>query len=118
MSEPSSSSFWQAPSVIETIPRPEIAAAVAISFRVVVSREGASSGTRVNAVAPGPIETPMLDRVPGGDKNAEAAFLGAIPQQRAGAPDEVAATIAFLAGDKANYITGEIVTIDGGFAAG
>jgi NAD(P)-dependent dehydrogenase (short-subunit alcohol dehydrogenase family) len=80
--------------------------------------EGASLGIRVNAVAPGPIETPMLDRVTGGDKDAKAAFLGSIPQRRAGATDEVAATIAFLAGDKAAYITGEIVTIDGGFAAG
>ena len=80
--------------------------------------EGAPSGIRVNAVAPGPIETPMLDRVTGGDKEAKAAFLGAIPQRRAGAPDEVAATIAFLADDRAAYITGEIVTIDGGFAAG
>lgn len=80
--------------------------------------EGASLGIRVNAVAPGPIETPMLDRVTGGDKDAKAAFLGSIPQRRVGAAAEVAATIAFLAGDKAAYITGEIVTIDGGFAAG
>jgi len=55
----------------------------------------------------------MLDRVTGGDKDAKAAFLGSIPQRRAGA-----ATIAFLADDKAAYITGETVTIDGGFAAG
>jgi NAD(P)-dependent dehydrogenase (short-subunit alcohol dehydrogenase family) len=80
--------------------------------------EGAPSGIRVNAIAPGPIETPMLDRVTGGDKEAKAAFLGSIPQRRAGAAAEVAATIAFLAGDRAAYITGEIVTIDGGFAAG
>jgi len=60
----------------------------------------------------------MLDRVTGGDKDAKAAFLGSIPQRRAGAAAEAAATIAFLADDKAAYITGETVTIDGGFAAG
>jgi NAD(P)-dependent dehydrogenase (short-subunit alcohol dehydrogenase family) len=80
--------------------------------------EGAPLGIRVNAVTPGPIETAMFNRVVQHDDATKAAFIVMIPAKRAGTVEEVAALIAFLAGDTAPYITGEIVSIDGGFGAG
>lgn len=79
--------------------------------------EGAAAGVRVNAVAPGPVETPMLDRFVGRNEDAKAGFLAAIPAKRASTPEEIAATIAFLAGDKARYLTGQTIAVDGGFTA-
>jgi NAD(P)-dependent dehydrogenase (short-subunit alcohol dehydrogenase family) len=70
----------------------------------------------VNAVAPGPIETAMFDRV--ADIAGRDQLIGMIPTKRAGTPEETANLIVFLASDKSPFITGEIVTIDGGFAAG
>jgi NAD(P)-dependent dehydrogenase (short-subunit alcohol dehydrogenase family) len=77
--------------------------------------EGASFGVRVNAVAPGPIATEMYDRFAGSDE-AKAALLSLVPLRRAGSADEVAQTIVFLASDKAPYITGHVVAIDGGMS--
>jgi len=82
-----------------------------------VALEGAAKGVRVNAIAPGPIETAMFDRV-AGTAEGRNQFIGMIPQKRAGTPEETANLIVFIASDKAPYVTGEIVTIDGGFAAG
>jgi 3-oxoacyl-[acyl-carrier protein] reductase len=70
-----------------------------------LSREVASHGITVNAVAPGVIDTPMTRAVPG---------LPQPPVGRSGTPHEVAALIAFLASDEAAYITGQVITIDGG----
>ncbi len=75
--------------------------------------EAAGLGVRVNAVAPGPIETPMLNRFAGSDANKKA-FLETIPLKRAGDPAEVAQTILFLASDKASYVTGQSYAVDGG----
>jgi NAD(P)-dependent dehydrogenase (short-subunit alcohol dehydrogenase family) len=75
--------------------------------------EAAAAGVRVNAVAPGPIETPMLNRFVGSEANKNQ-FLQGIPLRRAGDADEVAQTILFLASDKAPYITGQSFAIDGG----
>jgi len=82
-----------------------------------VALEGAAKGIRVNAVAPGPIETEMFERAVGPAAH-RARFIGMIPQKRAGRPEEAANLIVFLASDKSPFVTGEIVTIDGGFAAG
>jgi len=81
-----------------------------------VALEGAAKGVRVNAVAPGPIETPMFDRV--ASIAGRDSLIAMIPQKRAGTPEETANLIVFIASDKAPYVTGEIITIDGGFAAG
>jgi len=79
--------------------------------------EAAPTGVRVNAVAPGPIETPMLNRFVGSEAN-KIQFLQRIPLQRAGEAAEVAATILFLASDKAPYVTGQSFAVDGGKLAG
>jgi NAD(P)-dependent dehydrogenase (short-subunit alcohol dehydrogenase family) len=75
--------------------------------------EGVAHGVRVNAVAPGPIETGMLDRFTGNAEN-KAGMLAAIPAGRAGTPDEIAQTILFLASDKALFLTGQSIAVDGG----
>lgn len=79
--------------------------------------EAAASGVRVNAVAPGPIETGMLDRFTGGSADAKAGFVSMIPARRSGAPEEIAEAIVFLASDKAGYLTGQSIAIDGGYTA-
>src|SRR5271170_7320037 len=69
--------------------------------------EAATFGVRVNAVAPGPTETAMLDRLAGAPEK-KAAFSTAVPLKRAGTPEEVADAITFVASDKARFITGQI----------
>jgi NAD(P)-dependent dehydrogenase (short-subunit alcohol dehydrogenase family) len=75
--------------------------------------EAAVSGVRVNAVAPGPIETEMLERFTG-SADRKAALIASVPLKRAGTPNEVAQCIVFLASDKASFVTGEILRVDGG----
>ena len=79
--------------------------------------EGAAAGVRVNAVAPGPVATEMLDRFTAGSEEAKAGFVSTIPAKRPAKPEEIAQTILFLAGDKARYLTGESVSVDGGYTA-
>jgi NAD(P)-dependent dehydrogenase (short-subunit alcohol dehydrogenase family) len=78
--------------------------------------EAAAFGVRVNAVAPGPTDTGMLDRLAGAPEK-KAAFYVAIPLKRAGTPDEVADAITFIASDKARFITGQTVRVNGGKTA-
>ncbi|MDB5580244.1 MAG: Multiple sugar transport system substrate-binding protein [Bradyrhizobium sp.] len=78
--------------------------------------EAAAFGVRVNAVAPGPTETAMLDRLTGGPEK-KAAFFAAIPLRRGGTPEEVADAITFLSSDKARFITGQIIRVNGGKTA-
>jgi NAD(P)-dependent dehydrogenase (short-subunit alcohol dehydrogenase family) len=79
--------------------------------------EVAGTGVRVNAVAPGPTETGMLDRFTG---NAErkAGLVATVPLRRVGKPDEIAGAILFLCSDKASFITGHVLSVDGGKSAG
>src|ERR1700736_5582947 len=79
--------------------------------------ESASSGRRVNAVAPGPIETGMLNRFTG-TAERKAALLKTVPLGRVGDPADIARTAVFLASEKASFITGHILTVDGGKTAG
>jgi NAD(P)-dependent dehydrogenase (short-subunit alcohol dehydrogenase family) len=78
--------------------------------------EGAPSGIRVNAVAPGPVETEMLDRFTG---NAErkAGLVAGVPLKRVGTPSEIADAIVFVASRKASFITGQIISVNGGKTA-
>jgi 3-oxoacyl-[acyl-carrier protein] reductase len=82
-----------------------------IAFTKSVAREMGSRNITVNAVAPGYIITGMTDKLPSERKEA---VLSMIPLQRFGQPEDVAELVAFLASDRAGYITGQAITIDGG----
>jgi NAD(P)-dependent dehydrogenase (short-subunit alcohol dehydrogenase family) len=78
--------------------------------------EGAAAGVRVNAVAPGPVETEMLNRFTG-SADRKAGLVADVPAKRAGKPEEIAQTIVFLASDKADFLTGQIIGVNGGKTA-
>ncbi len=78
--------------------------------------EAAAFGVRVNAIAPGPIETAMLDRFTVSSER-KAAMLAGIPLRRAGSPEELADAILFVASDKASFVTGQIIGVNGGRTA-
>jgi NAD(P)-dependent dehydrogenase (short-subunit alcohol dehydrogenase family) len=78
--------------------------------------EVASSGVRVNIVAPGPVETGMLNRFTRTDER-RASLAATVPLKRVGNPEEIAETIMFLASDKASFITGASYLVDGGKTA-
>jgi NAD(P)-dependent dehydrogenase (short-subunit alcohol dehydrogenase family) len=72
---------------------------------------------RVNAVCPGPIRTPMMDRLLGKRPNAEERFARGGPLKRLGEPAEIGETVAWLCSDHASYVTGLPMPVDGGFMA-
>ncbi len=82
----------------------------------VAALEGAPNGVRVNAVAPGPIDTGMLDRFTGTPER-KAGLIAGVPVKRAGTPEEIAEAIVFLASSKASFITGQVVGVNGGKTA-
>ena len=78
--------------------------------------EGAASGIRVNAIAPGPIETEMLNRFTG-TAERKAGLVAGVPLKRVGTPAEIADAIVFVASRKASFITGQIIQVNGGKTA-
>jgi NAD(P)-dependent dehydrogenase (short-subunit alcohol dehydrogenase family) len=80
------------------------------------SLEAAAFGVRVNAVAPGPTETAMLDRLTGTPER-KAAFYATVPLKRGAKPEEIADAVVFLASDRASFITGQIIRVNGGKTA-
>jgi 2-hydroxycyclohexanecarboxyl-CoA dehydrogenase len=88
-----------------------------VAFTKTLARETARSGVTANVVCPGPTETPLLEGMMGrGDQGAKAleAMRRAVPMRRLGKPEEVAAAVAFLASERAGYITGQTLSVSGG----
>ena len=86
-----------------------------IGFTKTIAKEVASRGITVNAVAPGFIDTPMTQVLPAERKQALSAN---IPLGYLGTPRDIAETVAFLASEEARYITGQVITVDGGISLG
>jgi len=107
-------------SVAAIRPRPNLAAynaskGAALVLSKSLAIELAPDRIRVNAVCPGPGDTPMLATFVGGESEAHrAAFLQSIPLGRLCAPGDVAGTMVFLASDEASFITGAVIEVDGG----
>jgi NAD(P)-dependent dehydrogenase (short-subunit alcohol dehydrogenase family) len=78
--------------------------------------EASGSGVRVNAVAPGPIDTGMLTRFTGSAER-KARLIAGVPLKRVGKPEEIAESIVFLSSDRASFITGATIAVDGGKTA-
>jgi len=78
--------------------------------------EASAFGVRVNAVAPGPIDTDLLNRFAGSDER-KAGVIAGVPLKRLGKPEEIAESIVFLSSEKASFITGATIAVDGGKTA-
>jgi NAD(P)-dependent dehydrogenase (short-subunit alcohol dehydrogenase family) len=76
--------------------------------------EWADRGVRVNCIAPGPTETAGAGEALWGNPGARRAVLASVPAGRFGSPEEIAESAAFLLGDRAGYVTGEVLVADGG----
>ena len=91
-----------------------------IGFTKAIAREGARYRVRCNAVAPGPIETPLLNAAPlvlgEVGERLKQAMVNATALKRSGQPEEVAAAIAFLASEDASYVTGQTLNVSGGLS--
>ena len=87
-----------------------------IAFTKAIAREFARIGIRVNCVCPGPTDTPLLAENLGGEEGAKiiGSMLRGIPFKRLGTPEEIAAAIRFLASPEASYITGQVLSVNGG----
>ncbi|MCX5725621.1 MAG: SDR family oxidoreductase, partial [Candidatus Saganbacteria bacterium] len=82
-----------------------------IGLTKTAAKELARRGINVNAVAPGFIDTEMTKRLP---EEVRAKLKEAIPLERLGAPEDVASAVLFLASDGSNYITGQVINVNGG----
>ena len=86
-----------------------------ISLTQCMAGEFANSGININAVAPGAIQTPMLDQVGKELDMTTEQIISAIPKARIGKPEDIANAVAFLASDEADYIVGQTLIVDGGY---
>jgi NAD(P)-dependent dehydrogenase (short-subunit alcohol dehydrogenase family) len=86
-----------------------------ISLTKTAALEYASSNIRVNAICPGPILTPMLEKVL--IETGKERYETLIPMRRIGAPNEIANAVTWLCSDEASYITGHVMAVDGGVTA-
>ena len=84
-----------------------------ITMTQVIATELAANGIRVNAISPGPIDTPLVARVH--DAASRGDWVRGTPMCRYGEPSEIAAAAVFLCSDDASYITGQVLAVDGGF---
>jgi 2-hydroxycyclohexanecarboxyl-CoA dehydrogenase len=86
-----------------------------IAFTKTIAREVARSGVTANCVCPGPTRTPLLEGMAGegGDRFVDA-LERAVPMRRLGEPEDIAAAVAFLASDRAGYVTGQTLSVSGG----
>jgi 2-hydroxycyclohexanecarboxyl-CoA dehydrogenase len=82
-----------------------------IAFTKSLARETARYGINVNCVCPGPTDTPLLAAVP---EKILDAFKKAIPLRRFARPSEIADAVVFFAGERASYITGQVLSVSGG----
>jgi 2-hydroxycyclohexanecarboxyl-CoA dehydrogenase len=88
-----------------------------IAFTKTIAREVATSGVTANAVCPGPTRTPLLEGMAAAGSGGEklvGALERAVPMRRLGEPEDVAAAVAFLASERAGYITGQTLSVSGG----
>jgi len=89
-------------------------AGVAIHMSTIAAQEYTGKNIRVNAIAPGAIDTAMLDRVERDWKVTKEQLVAEYPIKRVGKPEEVAAAVLWLASDRAAYVSGTLLDIDGG----
>jgi 2-hydroxycyclohexanecarboxyl-CoA dehydrogenase len=88
-----------------------------IAFTKTLARECAQHNIRLNAVCPGPTDTPLLQSFAGDGDYGRKVYEGlkrAIPLKRLGQPDDVAGIVAFMASEDANFITGQVISVSGG----
>ena len=89
--------------------------AAVINLAQVMALEGAAHGVRVNALCPGPVETPLVARIHGPETRAQ--WLRHLPMRRYGTPEEITPMALFLLDDrKSGYLTGQAIAVDGGYA--
>lgn len=88
-----------------------------VAMAEAMALELAPLGIRVNSIAPGAIDTPMMDSTKQ-DPKALEGILASIPLKRVGKPEDIANAVAFLASDESSYMTGSVVVVDGGWTAG
>jgi NAD(P)-dependent dehydrogenase (short-subunit alcohol dehydrogenase family) len=82
-----------------------------------VALQYAKSGIRVNAICPGLTDTPMMDRILGGDAEMEKLFVAGTPVGRKARPEEIAAAAVWLCSDESSFVTGAVLPVDGGVFA-